>query len=81
MKLFSIHDSKAETYSPPLAHRTAGEAMRSFETTIKGGDTILSKSPSDFTLCELAAWNMETGGIEPYEKPKILANGTDYVQN
>lgn len=78
MKLFSIHDSKAEFYMNPMTFKNAGEANRAFETTVNQPESQFGLYPSDFTLVEIGVFEDETGRIIPHETPIILCNATDF---
>lgn len=77
MKIFSIHDSKAEAYLSPFYCRTKGEAIRMFETTCKDESTQFNKYPSDFTLVEIGTYNELTSHIDSID-PLSLATASDY---
>jgi len=78
MKLFSVHDSKAQNYFNPITHRNAGEALRAFETTVKDVKSLFHMYPSDFTLVELGSFDTDTGSITTHKSPVILANASDF---
>lgn len=79
MKMYSIHDSKAEAYFTPIYFRTTGEALRAFESTCKDPESNLSRYPSDFTLVEIGAFDELTAKIETHAQPTILANASEYA--
>lgn len=78
MKLFCVHDSKAQVYLNPMTFRNAGEAMRAWETTCKDPKTQFSQYPNDFTLLELGSYNVDTAKITCHPNPIILGNGADF---
>lgn len=80
-KLFSVHDSKAEVYLPPMMLRTKGEAIRNIAQAAKTPNTSLHDSPSDFTLVELGEYNQISGELIPYDKPIIMGNVSEFLQN
>lgn len=77
MKLFSVHDSKANYYLNPMTYRNAGEAVRNFETVVNDSKSQFFMYPADFTLVELAEFDSNTGSIVPHDKPVILGNASD----
>lgn len=79
MKIFSVHDSKAEAYLPPIYFKTAGEAIRAFETTVKDPKTQMHNYPQDFTLVELGDYDERTAKISMLAQPKILGNASEYA--
>lgn len=79
MKMFSIHDSKAEAYLPPIYFKTKGEALRAFETSCKDEETNFHKYPSDYTLVELGEFDESSASILCHDKPLILSNASEFV--
>nr|QJB20477.1 MAG: nonstructural protein [Microvirus sp.] len=78
MKIFSVHDSKAEAYLAPIYYRTAGEALRAFETTCRDSNSPFHQFPSDYTLVELGEFDEHSASIVTHDKPKILSNASEY---
>lgn len=79
MRMYSIHDSKAEAYLSPIYFKTKGEALRAFETSCKDTDSNFYKYPSDFTMVELGEFDESTATIISHDKPLILANASEFV--
>jgi len=79
MRMYSIHDSKAEAYLSPIYFKTKGEALRAFEASCKDTDSNFYKYPSDFTMVELGEFDESTATIISYDKPLILANASEFV--
>jgi len=78
MKTFSIHDSKAEAYLPPIFLKSVGEAIRAFQSSCEDVNSQFYKYPSDFTLVELGEFNETTAEIKSLPAPRILANAAEY---
>lgn len=79
-KLFTVHDIKASAYLPPIACRTSGEAMRSFESECRNENSQFNKFPADFTLYEIGTWDQLTSEIKMLEKPHPLVSASEYVK-
>jgi len=62
-KVYVIFDSKVSAYLQPFFARTAGEALRMWESTVNDPKTQISKYPADFTLYETAEFNEATGAF------------------
>jgi len=77
MKIFSVHDSKAEAYLSPIYFKTKGEAIRAFETACKDQNTNFFKYPSDYTLVEIGEFDETTSSIQT-SAPVILANASEF---
>jgi hypothetical protein len=78
MKIFSIHDSKAEAYLPPIYFKTAAEAIRAFSTACEDSQTQFFKYPADFTLVELGEFDEPTASIATHKLPRILSNASEF---
>jgi len=78
MKIFSVHDSKAEAYLPPIYFKSAGEAIRSFETACSDIQSNFHKYPADFTLVELGEFDELSASIATHTKPRILSNAAEF---
>ncbi|AZL82930.1 nonstructural protein [Apis mellifera associated microvirus 29] len=79
MKIFTVHDSKAEAYLPPFYMKTKGEALRAFETTVKDTNSQFNKYPHDYTLVELGNFDENSAAIVTHQAPLILANASEYI--
>jgi len=80
MKLFSVHDIKAQTYLNPQTYRNQGEALRSFETAVKQKDCPFNMYPHDYSLVELGSWDSDKGTIIPHESPQHLIVASELLQ-
>lgn len=78
MKIFSVHDCKAEAYLPPIFMKTKAEAIRAFQTTVESFDSQFHKYPADFTLVELGEFDETTAAISALDIPLILANASEF---
>lgn len=77
MNLFTIHDSKAETFLPPINFRNKGEAIRAFETTVRDEKTQFHAYPADYTLIQIGEYDTDSGIVSPQEHT-ILINGAEF---
>lgn len=80
MKLFSVHDIKANFHMNPQTYRTQEEAIRAFRTACEQEGSQFKTNGEDFTLLYIADWNIDTGEIDPI-KPQLLANGAEFSNN
>lgn len=78
MKILSVYDNKAESYSPPMCFKTKGEAIRAFETTCKDPQSQFAMYSDDFTLIEIGEFNEQTGVLTPAGKLILLANASEF---
>lgn len=75
LKMFTVYDSKAETYLRPFSMTTTGQAIRGFITTLNDGKSEMCLYPADFTLFEIGLFDETKGTIEVYEAMTNLGNG------
>ena len=80
-KLFTLYDSKSETYTAPQLHKTRNEALRSFAGAVNAGDKggVIAAHPADFTLFEIGTWDEENCTLVAIDKIAV-ANGIDVVE-
>jgi len=78
MKIFSIHDSKAEAYLSPIYFKTSAEAIRAFSTACEDSSSQFFKYPSDFTLVELGEFDEISASIVTHTAPRILSNASEF---
>lgn len=81
MKIFCVHDSKAEHYGvQPFCFMNAADALRGFEQEANSDQSAIGKYPGDFTLFEIGTWNLRTGEIEMYSAKKCLGCAVEFVK-
>jgi len=73
MKLYSVHDKRANEYGAIMAMATDAHAVRSFTQEVNREDTgnMRNQFPEDFALHSLGEFNQETGLIT-HENVKLL---------
>lgn len=80
MKIFSVHDSKAEAYLPPIYFKTPAEAIRAFSSSCKEESSQFHQFPADFTLVELGEFSEISADITTHAQPRILSNASEFIQ-
>ena len=63
MKLFSIKDFKAGTFTQPTMFRTTDEAIRNFAIVVNTDGNLVHDCPKDFALYEVGLFDVESGCI------------------
>lgn len=81
MKIYSVYDSKASAYLLPIYQRTAGEALRAFQSECENKESNFYKYASDFTLVELGDFDELSAKISSHDKPVILANASEFKKD
>jgi hypothetical protein len=69
MFIYSVLDTKSESFSPPMVNRTKGEAIRSFSDEVNNPNSMLYKHPEDYVLFEIGTWDNQSGVIEAHQAP------------
>jgi len=80
MKIFAIHDIKANAFLQPFFMLTNGMAIRSFETAVNDKNTQFHVYPTDYTLFELGAYDDATGYITSLQVPIPLGSAKEYLK-
>lgn len=74
MILYTIYDTKADTYTPPFLAKNDDLAKRVIVNTCRGvGDCTLVQYPSDFVLFGIAEWDESTGVVTPFDCNRSVA--------
>lgn len=77
--VISIRDNKMESFNSPVLTDNEAVAIRQFGDVVqRGGDSVISLHPSDFTLYVIAEFDAITGKFENLDCPKALATGSDF---
>ena len=77
-QLFSVWDSKAETWSVPFASDNKATALREFATLVQDGRTLIGMHPADFDLYKVGVFDVESGIVKSLSLDH-LANGADLL--
>lgn len=80
MKLFTIHDSKAESYGQPMCFKTTAEAIRNFGSWCKDPESNLHKFATDYSLLEIGEYDESNGKITTHDL-RIIANAAEFIQS
>nr|QJB19352.1 MAG: nonstructural protein [Microvirus sp.] len=70
--IFTIYDSKVESYSPPFYARSVAEGIRTITSTLKNAESQLSQYPEDFSLYHIGTFCDESANIELLEHKSFL---------
>lgn len=63
LTLFSIYDSKAQSFAAPFPAANKGAAIRTVVDAIKDGDSLLARHPADFSLFWVGEFDQDEGLI------------------
>lgn len=73
MQLFSIRDAKVETWHPPMAFRTIGEAERQFGDLVNApaSESVVAAHPEDYTMYMVGEFDAATGLVSGCQAQEI----------
>lgn len=78
--VYAIRDNKLGSFGIPVLIENDAVAIRQFGDIItNGGDSVMTKHPSDFTIYRLGEFDSNTGKFENVDCPVALATGSDYA--
>ena len=77
-KVFAVYDEKAKAYLTPFFLPEAGMAKRTFGDCVNDPQHQFGLHPADYTLFELAVWNLETGVLHPHDAKLSHGNGVEF---
>ncbi|WNK14516.1 MAG: nonstructural protein [Microvirus sp.] len=77
LKIYAIHDIKADLFGPPFFMSTAAEALRAFADLADDSNTTIGKHPGDYRLMQIGEFDNQKGAIEGSE-PYNLGFASDY---
>ena len=80
-KVFTVYDSKAEAYLPPMFLHTKGLAIRSFTAAVNNVGHDFNKYAADFTLMEIGEWDDNSGKIDMYPAMKNIGCGIEFLED
>lgn len=78
-QIFSIQDTKSQTFNPPFYQKNVGEACRTFSKLVNDSTSMLNQYPEDFILVHLGHYCDDTGEIITI-KPVNIGTAIQYVQ-
>lgn len=78
LKVFAIYDGAINAWLMPHFLRSKGEATRMFMEGVNDPQTMLYKSPKDFTLFEIAEYDDQTGRFENLKAPIGIGTAIEF---
>lgn len=80
LKVFSVYDSKVESYFKPFYCQTKGEAIRSFTEISNDNTSQIGKYPEDFTLFEVGEFDDANCSFELLDTPSSIGKAIEFVK-
>lgn len=78
-KMYSIRDTKTETYQPPWCKSTHGEAEREFRTVCNDKNSRLNMYPEDFDLYYLGEYDDVSGKMKCEDSPQHIIKAVQCI--
>jgi hypothetical protein len=78
-KLFSIYDSKAESFSNPVYLNSTGLAVRTFSDSVQDPESPFHQHPADYTLFELGTYEDTNAKFDLLPTPKSLFVAIEFI--
>lgn len=78
-QVFSVFDSKAEAFLPPVYFRSRGEFLRAFGDSVNDPKSNLSKYPQDYTAFWLGTWDDSNAVFTAQPTPVSLGLAIEFV--
>lgn len=81
MEIFTVYDTAAGAYLPPMFLRSKGEAVRSFTDAVNASDHQFHRHASDYVLYHLGHWQDDTAAfVEEPHAPVRMLTGLDVLR-
>lgn len=78
--VYAIRDNKMGTFNVPVLIENDSVAVRQFgDLVTRGGDSVMTLHPSDFTLYRLGDFDSKSGKFTNLDCPVALATGSDFA--
>ncbi len=78
--MFTVYDSKAEAYLPPIYNQSRGAAVRAFTDTANDPTTMIGKHPEDYSFFEIASFNDASGRVQMHDVYVSLGVAIEYLE-
>lgn len=80
LNMYSVLDSKTESYGSPFSAQTNASAIRDFTTVANNKETQIGAHPEDFCLVHLGSFDPHTGTIDVLPVPAKLGLASHFIQ-
>ena len=64
LQVFTIFDSAANVYDPPLCFRADGEALRFWKSVVLNAETKIGKNPEDYSFYKIGVYDDNSAEFE-----------------
>lgn len=77
--IFSIHDSKMETFNRPFCMPAVGAAIRAFQDEVNTAGSEMNKHPEDYALFDLGTFDEDLGILNSNSTPIKISEAKDLI--
>jgi len=77
-KVYSVYDSKIESYMQPIFVQTKGQMMRLFTDALADKSHIFAKHPEDYVLFEIGEWDDSKGCFNSLDVNISIGSGLEF---
>lgn len=78
-QVFSIQDTKSQTFNPPFYQKNVGEATRTFSKLCNDTNSMLAQFPEDFVLHLIGSFDDDTGVLTS-TIPQTIGTAAQYAK-
>jgi len=76
-RIFSVYDSKTQSWGPPFFALHLGQAMRMWSDLVNDGQSLVSKHPADFALYDIGEYDDSNASITPRSPVQMLQTASE----
>ena len=76
--IFAVRDVKSDAFGQPFVSKHVGLAVRGLTDAVNDPQkqSDIARHPEDFSLYEIGQYDDQTGTIESYDVPKLVASAS-----
>lgn len=79
LKVYSVFDSKVQSFMQPFYCQSKGQALRGFTEVANDKQHTIGKYPEDCTLFELGEFDDATGHFSLFDTPMSIGLAIEYI--
>lgn len=80
LKMYVVHDSKADAFMQPFFLNEDEQAVRGFSDSVNNPESPFFNHASDYTLYRIGQYSEENGEVTAEDR-RALVNGVDVKKN
>ena len=80
LQVFSVYDTKAEAFLPPVFMHSKGEMIRAFGDAANDPQHQFHRHPADYVLFHLGEWDNGSSYFKFLKAPDSLGTALEFVR-